>query len=213
MIVRGPHHGTTRPGRRLSGAAAAMLLAGALGVPTSGARAAEAAGAVVQLTGSAAAFARAERRVLSPQAAVFLDDTVTTAESSKLEIRLGGETTLKMGAKGRVRIDRLTGGGGLVSLEDGAALVDKSPESKALPLEIESSFGRIVVRGTRFFVGPNRGAFAVLVLRGKVSVEAGGASVDLTDGEGTDIARPGARPSPVTTWSAARVAEALAEVE
>lgn len=199
-------------GSRSVGLVAAGLLAAAAVAPAA-APAADPAGAVVALEGTAAAFARSDRRVLAPSAAVFLDDTVTTADRSRLEIRLGGDTTLRLGEKSRAKIARFAAAGTTVGLEQGALLVDKAPESRARPLEIESSFGRIAVRGTRFFAGPSRGAFGVVVLRGHVVVEAAGARVELRDGEGTDIARPGAPPSPAKTWAPARVAEALAQVE
>lgn len=172
------------------------------------------AGAVVSLRGAANAFSRSDRRPLAQEAAVFLDDTVTTAEQSRIEIRLGTDTILRLGEKGRMRIDRFAAaGGGTVDVEQGALLVDKAPESHARPLAIESSFGRIAVRGTRFFAGPSRGVFGVLVLRGRVVVEAAGTSIELGEGQGTDIARPGDPPSPAATWGAARVAEALAQFD
>ena len=197
-------------GRRI---AAFLVVGGIVAALPGAAVAADAAGAVVSLRGQASAFARSDRRALAPDAAVFRDDTVTTAEQSRLEIRLGSDTTLRLGEKGRVKLDRITAVGTTIDLEQGALVVDKAPESKARSLEIESSFGRIAVRGTKFFAGPSRGNFGVAVLRGHVVVEAAGVRVELRDGEGTDIARPGDPPSPVKTWAPARLAEALAQVE
>lgn len=188
---------------------AGLLLAALTGA----APAADPAGAVISLSGQASAFARSDRRALAPDAAVFLDDTVATAERSRLEIRLGTDTTLRLGEKGRVRLDRITATGTTIDLEQGALVVDKAPESKARALEIESSFGRIAVRGTKFFAGPSRGVFGVAVVRGHVVVEAAGVSVDLREGQGTDFARPGDPPGPVGTWAPERLAEALAQVE
>ena len=196
--------------RRIVPAMAAGLFLAAL--PTV-APAADPAGAVVSLRGQASAFARSDRRALAPDAAVFLDDTVATAEQSRVEIRLGADTTLRLGEKGRVKLDRIAATGTTIDLEQGALVVDKAPESRARSLEIESSFGRIAVRGTKFFAGPSRGGFGVAVLRGHVVVEAAGVAVDLHEGEGTDIARPGDPPSPVRAWTPARLAEALAQVD
>lgn len=193
---------------------AVLVVAGlAIVAPTAPAPAAEPVGAVTALVGEAAAFARSDRRPLAPEAAVFLEDTVTTAERSRMEIRLGGDTTLRLSEKGRVKIARFATAGTTIGLEQGALVVDKAPESRERSLEIESSFGRIAVRGTKFFAGPSRGAFGVAVLRGHVVVEAAGVSVELREGQGTDIARPGDPPSPVKTWAPARLAEALAQVE
>lgn len=200
-----------RPIRRRVPLAVAAVIA--LGLAPTVGRAADPVGAVVTLRGAADAFARSDRRSLAPASEVFLEDTVTTAEQSRLEIRLGADTTLRLGEKGRARIARFASTGGTIDLEQGALMVDKAPESSARPLEIDSSFGRIAVRGTRFYAGPSRGVFGVVVLRGRVVVSAAGASVELGEGQGTDIARPGAPPSPATTWGAARVAEALAAVD
>lgn len=196
--------------RRIAAAMAAGLVFATLPAP---APAADPVGAVISLRGQASAFARSDRRALAPEAAVFRDDTVATAEQSRVEIRLGADTTLRLGEKGRVKLDRISAAGTTIDLEQGALVVDKAPESKARPLEIENSFGRIAVRGTKFFAGPSHGGFGVAVLRGHVVVEAAGVSVDLREGEGTDIARPGDPPSPVKTWAPARLAEALAQVD
>ncbi len=201
----------TSNGRRLI--TTLMVAGGIVAALPSAASAADPAGAVVSLTGEASAFARSDRRALAPDAAVFLEDTVATAERSRLEIRLGADTTLRLGEKGRVKLARIAATGSTVDLQQGALVVDKAPESRARSLEIESSFGRIAVRGTKFFAGPSRGVFGVAVLRGHVVVEAAGVSVDLHEGQGTDIARPGDPPSPVKTWAPARLAEALAQVE
>lgn len=202
---------TPIPARRAAMAAIAAVFL--IAAPTAPAPAAEPVGAVTSLVGEAAAFARSDRRALAPEAVVFLEDTVTTAERSRMEIRLGGDTTLRLGEKGRVKIARFTTAGTTIGLEQGALVVDKAPQSRERSLEIESSFGRIAVRGTKFFAGPSRGAFGVAVLRGHVVVEAAGVRVELREGEGTDIARPGDPPSPVKTWAPARIAEALAQVE
>jgi len=188
--------------------------AGLLGLFAAPAEAAAAAvGAVTDLRGSADAFLQSHRRALEAASAVFRDDTVATGVQSRLEIRLGGDTLLRLGEKGRVKIARFTAAGGTLILDDGAILVDKDPAGPTQSLRIDSSFGRIAVRGTRFFVGPSRGAFGVLVLRGAVQVEAAGRRVDLSTGEGTDIARPGQPPSPAAVWGPARVAEAMALVD
>lgn len=205
-----------RGGSVMGGVALGRVILGgaAVGVLTLAASASPSpVGAVTAVRGSAVAFLQSERRALEPQAAVFREDTVTTAAQSRLEIRLGGDTLLRLGEKGRVKIARFAAAGGTLTLEDGAILVEKDPAGATGSLSIESSFGRIAVRGTRFFVGPSRGAFSVLVLRGAVAVEAGGQSIELATGEGTDIPRQGLPPAPPSTWPAARVAAALALVD
>ena len=70
----------------------------------------------------------------------------------------------------------------------------------------------MAVRGTRFFAGPSNNLFGVFVARGVVTVSAAGQQVTLREGEGTDIASPGAPPTPVKRWGAERIRAALASV-
>lgn len=171
------------------------------------------AGEVLALQGRAEAVQAEGLRALSPKDAVFVGDAVSTAAASRLSIRLGPDTTVRMGENTRLSIDEfLAEAGGEIVLDAGALLVDKDPESVARPLKVESAFGQIAVRGTEFFVGPSKGVFAVFVARGRVTVSAAGVSVTLGAGEGTDIARPGAPPSPPVKWGQPRIDAALASV-
>ncbi|WP_158595753.1 FecR family protein [Oleomonas cavernae] len=172
-----------------------------------------AAGLVLNLRGSAEATRETVQRPLSPEDSVFTGDAVATGAKSRIEIRLGRDTTIAIGENGRVKIDDfLAEAGGEISLEAGALMLDKDPESVARPIKVNSDFGQIAVRGTNFFAGPSRGSFGVLLLRGHVVVTAAGTSVELKAGEGTDIAYPGAPPSPPKVWAPERVEEALAQL-
>jgi hypothetical protein len=55
--------------------------------------------------------------------------------------------------------------------------------------------------------------FGVFVASGRVSVQAANQSVLLDEGEGTNIAAPGAPPSPPVPWGEARIRAALASVQ
>ena len=71
------------------------------------------------------------------------------------------------------------------------------------------------MRGTRVFAGVMDGLGAIFVARGRVAVDAIGARVTLTEGEGVDIPlQPFGLPDlPVRRWGRARIARALALVE
>ena len=71
------------------------------------------------------------------------------------------------------------------------------------------------MRGTRVFAGGMDGLGAIFVARGRVAVDAIGARVTLTEGEGVDIPlQPFGPPDlPVRRWGRARIARALALVE
>jgi hypothetical protein len=186
-------------------------LAGAL-LAARSAPAAEPAGDVKTSRGECYAQTALARRSLAPAAAIFIGDTVATGEQSGLSMRLGAATEVKLGAEARLRIDRfLVNAGGLLVLESGAMLCDHEPQVGKNEMTVRSPFGLLAVRGTRFFAGPNNGAFGVFVERGEVQVVGSNTAVLVRAGSGTDIARPGAEPTTPHPWTTARVADAMAQ--
>jgi ferric-dicitrate binding protein FerR (iron transport regulator) len=176
------------------------------------ARAETPAGSVIAVTGAAVAMLGAARRDLAPNGRVFIGDRIATSQGARANIRLGTSTDLRLGEQARVTIDRfIVDAGGVITLGQGAVLIEKNPASGD-SLSIRSSYGLIAVRGTRFFAGPSNGVFGVFVARGRVAVQAGGREVLLAAGEGTDIANPGDPPGAVRRWSEARISAALAQV-
>jgi hypothetical protein len=171
------------------------------------------AGEVITLRGEATAEAAGHRRPLGVRARVFVDDLVHTGEEARLALRLGSGAILKLGSSAQLRIDRyLAGTQGEFVLEAGAMLFDRPNNVPKMESIFRSVYGLMAVRGTRFFAGPSNGVFGVFVAHGRVSVSAGGRTVVLTRGLGTNIAAPGAAPTNVTRWGAARVRAALASV-
>jgi|SRR5215475_4572127 len=174
---------------------------------------AEPAGAIEDVKGEGFAESGSARRVLQREAPVFIADRVGTGEASRLIIQLGRQTKVRLGSRARMTIDRyLVDAGGELTLESGPLLFDRPQGAPPAPVQIRSPFGLIAVRGTRFFAGPSNGVFGVFVERGRVAVTAAGRSVVLQAGQGTDIIRPGAPPSPVTNWGPARIGVALDSV-
>jgi hypothetical protein len=170
----------------------------------------EFAGSVEQIKGEAFAEAQNERRKLEDAAPLFIADEVTTGSESRLAIRLGKDTTVRLGQLAHLTIDRyIENAGGELTLQSGALLFDKPAGAGPRPLRIRSSFALIAVRGTRFFAGPSAGVFGVFVSRGSVSVSAGGREVVVSDGEGTNIAHPGDAPTPPSPWKQPRIDAAL----
>jgi ferric-dicitrate binding protein FerR (iron transport regulator) len=175
------------------------------------ARAVEQAGSVEDVTGEAFAERESVHRTLDRAAPVFLNEEVATGVASRLGMRLGRNTTVRLGEQARLKIDRfLVDAGGEMTLRSGPLLFDGKPQRAGL--QIRSPFALIAVRGTRFFAGPSNDRFGVFVARGSVSVTAAGQQVVLREGEGTDVASPGAPPTPVKRWGAERVRAALASV-
>ncbi len=172
------------------------------------------AGDVDSLVGLAqAAMPKAERNLAAGDA-VFLGETVVTAAQTRISLRLGTATRIKLGENARLRIDRhLVGMGGTLTLQSGAMLFDRPGNAPPEALRIRGDFGVIAVRGTRFFVGPSQNKQSVFVDRGRVTVTSGGATVSLEAGQGTEIPYRGAKPGPVQSWGLTRIVDALSQVE
>lgn len=146
---------------------------------------------------------------LEPGDALHQGDRVLTGPDALALLLLTPETRVHLGPDSALTLtaDLAAAGGTLVL---GGALVFERPEgAAALPVTLVTAFGEIGVRGTRFFVGPSRGAYAVFVDRGRVEVTSAGASVSLGAGEGTELVQ-GAPPGAPVAWAAERIAEAFA---
>lgn len=178
-----------------------------------GAETAQPVGKVASVTGVANGRRGDANSVLKLGDDVFVGERLRTHEASRLRADLGAATRLFMGENTRVMIDRhLVRRGGAIHLAAGALLFDREAPDPKPPVVIRSPFALISVRGTTVFAGPSKGMFGVFVAKGEVIVHAGGDSVALRPGEGTNIVRPGARPTPVARWGAPRIDAALASV-
>ncbi len=211
MRYRQPNCRYQRERRRFlhsGGAAIAFLLSrSAYG------QSAKPAGAVAKITGEAFASVRGHRRALELASPLFIKDHVATGRASRLTMHLGRDTTIQLGERARLVIERfLVDAGGVITLQSGPMLFDRPAASPHTPMRIRSAYALIAVRGTRFFAGPSKGVFGVFVERGSVTVSGGGHEVVLRTGEGTNIARPGARPTAPAIWGEARIRGAIDSV-
>jgi ferric-dicitrate binding protein FerR (iron transport regulator) len=194
-------------GMLLIGASAAEL------VFHSALAAAAVAGYVQDVRGQVTAELATQRRTLAPRGDIFLGDEVISADRSRAALQLGRDTSLRLGANAQIRIDRfIVDAGGVLTLEAGPLLLDRAPGA-AGALQIRGSFGLITIRGTRIFVGPSNGVIGIFVVHGLVDVTSGGRSVVLQTGEGTNVAAPGAPPTPPVKWGEGRIRAALASVD
>jgi hypothetical protein len=174
----------------------------------------ERAGSVEDIKGEAFAEAASERRRLAHAAPIFIADQVGTERESRLGMRLGRDTTVRLGELARVKIDRfLVNAGGVITLQSGPMLFDRRSGAAPLPMTIRSPFALIAVRGTRFFAGPSAGVFGVFVERGSVTVSAGGRQVVLGQGQGTNVPFAGSQPTPPSPWKPARISDAFFRVQ
>ena len=193
--------------------AVGLLALASLLVGEGKAQSAERAGAVEALKGEAFAQTEVARRALETAGPVFVRDKIGTGAASRLAMRLGRDTLLRLGESASVTLDRfLVNAGGEITLEAGPVLFERPARANPAPVQIRSPFGLIAVRGTRFFAGPSNGVFGVFVERGSVAVSGAGKRVVVRAGEGTNIAQPGAAPTPPARWGDARIRAALDSV-
>jgi FecR-like protein len=205
----GARSGSWSPLRRLS--LALLCIAGwaITGVPKAGA--ADSAGQVEDLKGNAFADSSQQHRALDRASPIYVGDRVSTGASSRLTMRLGTDTTIKLGENTQLVIDKfLPESGGEISLESGPMLFDRPPGAKRIPMQIRSPYALMAVRGTQFFAGPSNGVFGVFVQNGTLEVIGAGTMVTLSAGQGTNLQAPGAAPTSPVNWGQARIDAAYA---
>jgi hypothetical protein len=169
-----------------------------------------AVGAVSELKGEASAERNKEMRKRTISSAVFLGDVLATGAQSRLRAFLARKTSLRLGADTKVTIDAfIVNRGGELTLASGAVLLDTGTGKFPKGLSVESPFALIAVRGTRFFAGDIEGTFGVFAARGSVDVTAGGRTMRLKAGQGTDISHLGDPPEPAKTWGQPKIAKAM----
>jgi ferric-dicitrate binding protein FerR (iron transport regulator) len=139
----------------------------------------------------------------------LLDDTALTGDESRLDLRLGRATRLRLGANAELKIDRfIVGRDAEVTLDKGPLVVERSKCAEP-KFEVKTPYALFAARGTEFFAGPSKGLFGVFVKTGIVEVKTHRGTVRLKAGEGTDFAAPGDPPSPAKKWAPARVDAAI----
>lgn len=211
-IGRPRHHSGSKLNRR----GALGLFASAIFAPTvfnSSSSAADPAGRVDEIKGEAFADASNQHRTLEKSSSLYIGERVGTGPTSRLTMLLGEDTTIRLGERANLVIDKfLAQTGGEISLESGPLLFDRPAGARAVPMRIKSSYGLIAVRGTKFFAGPSKGVFGVFVDHGTVVVSAAGAEVVLQAGEGTNLAGGDAKPTAAVAWGAERIRSALDSV-
>ncbi|WP_411034583.1 FecR domain-containing protein [Shinella sp. BYT-45] len=193
-----------------------FIAGGALALTGIGIRATQAnavIGRAVEVNGEVTRRQADHLEGLKAGASLMDHDFVATGKESFAELALGDDTSLLLGSETELLIDTfIAGQGGVIELGTGQMVFDRPEGLAKIDLTVRTAFGMIGVRGTKFFAGPSRGAFAVFVEHGLVEVSGGGVTRQVGRGEGVDIAAPGAAPSEVTQWGAARIREAYASV-
>jgi ferric-dicitrate binding protein FerR (iron transport regulator) len=119
---------------------------------------------------------------------------------------------IKLGSRAQLKIDRFVARASAdVELLDGPVFIDHRPAAEP-GITLTSPYALIAARGTGFFAGPSAGMFGVFVYNGSVDVRTRAGGVRLRAGEGTDIAAPGAAPTPPKRWGHGRIEAAMISV-
>lgn len=140
---------------------------------------------------------------------VFVGDLAVTGTEGRAHLGLGQATEIHLGPTSHLQIDRFIADIGGVIFLDGSIVFDRDEDAPGLDVEFQTDFGRIGVRGTRFFAGPSDNAFAVFVARGSVEISGGGVSRTLNAGQGADLRGKDVAPGPAEDWQEARIKAAL----
>lgn len=204
-------------------------LAASGALPARLAAATTAIGQVTDVTGAGILDHAGAQSPLAIGAAIHDGDRVRTGPAALAALVLRTDTRINLGTDSDLTVERyLADIGGTLTI-GGAMAFDRPEGLPPLDLTVVTAFGAIGVRGTRFFAGPSRGAFAVFVQRGSVAITASGTRITLGPGEGVDLGRPATRglvppaspgasggsaavPPSVVRWGDARIADALASV-
>lgn len=131
---------------------------------------------------------------------LFENDRVHTNAESFATLNLGTDTRVLLGAETELLVDSfIAGQGGTLELGTGRMVFDRPEGLPKVDVAVRTAFGMIGVRGTKFFCGPSRAAFAVFVEHGSVSVARGGVTKIVAAGQGWSFIIAGTpRASPPT---------------
>ncbi len=189
------------------------LLLTALGGGAVPSRASPALGEATEVRGDVRLRQQKKDGPLAVGGQLFENDRVHTNAESFATLQLGSDTRVLLGAETDLLVDSfIAGQGGTLELGTGRMVFDRPEGLPKVDVAVRTAFGMIGVRGTKFFCGPSRAAFAVFVEHGSVSVERGGVSRIVAAGQGVEFHHRGDAPSEPVDWGEARIKEAYASV-
>lgn len=181
----------------------------------------EAIGTVSRIQGEASGARGGATRALGLNASVFLNETVSTGAAARLELTFKDNTRLTLGENAKLMLYRYvfnpTAGRGTIRFRVVGALRFLSGQVSKLArsdVSVTTPVAAVGIRGTEFWSGPiDDQAPGVFLIEGTVRVSnAAGAQILNRPGQGTNVARAGAAPGPVTFWPQDKVNRALVTV-
>jgi hypothetical protein len=181
----------------------------------------EAIGSVTRIQGEASGTRAGVTRTLGLNESVILNETVSTSASGRVEISFKDNTRLTLGENAKLTLDRYVfnpaAGRGTIRFRLVGAFRFLSGQLSKLArsdVSVTTPVATVGIRGTEFWGGPiDDQALGVFLIEGAVRVSnAAGARILNRPGQGTNIARRGAAPGPVTLWPQDKVNRAIATV-
>jgi hypothetical protein len=181
----------------------------------------ETIGTVSRIQGEASGARGGIVQALGLNASVFLNETVSTGAAARLELTFKDNTQLTLGENAKLMLDRYvfnpTAGRGTIRFRLVGAFRFLSGQVSKLArsdVSVTTPVATIGIRGTEFWGGPvDDQSLGVFLIEGAVRVSnAAGAQVLNRPGQGTNIARPGAAPGPITFWPQDKINRATATV-
>ena len=181
----------------------------------------ETIGTVSRIQGEASGARGGVVQALGLNASVFLNETVSTGAAARLELTFKDNTQLTLGENAKLMLDRYvfnpTAGRGTIRFRLVGAFRFLSGQLSKLArsdVSVTTAVATIGIRGTEFWGGPiDDQSLGVFLIAGAVRVSnAAGAQILNRPGQGTNIARPGAPPGPITFWPQDKVNRAIATV-
>jgi hypothetical protein len=181
----------------------------------------ETIGTVSRIQGEASGARGGIVQALGLNASVFLNETVSTGAAARLELTFKDNTQLTLGENAKLTLDRYvfnpTAGRGTIRFRLVGAFRFLSGQVSKLArsdVSVTTPVATIGIRGTEFWGGPvDDQSLGVFLIEGAVRVSnAAGAQILNRPGQGTNIARPGAAPGPITFWPQDKINRATATV-
>jgi hypothetical protein len=197
---------------------AALVLSGLAG---GSATAQEVIGAITRIQGEASGTLGDATRSLGLTAPVSLNEVVSTGEAARLEVTFVDDTRLTLGGNTKLTLDRyvFNSAAGTRTIRFGLVgafrfISGQVSKLASSDVSVTTSLATVGIRGTEFWAGPiDDQALGVFLIEGTVSVSnALGEQILSQPGQGTNIARPGVVPGPVTFWPQDKIDRALAAV-
>ena len=210
-----------RTGRHMLHRVAIIAMALLSGFAGARVAAQETIGTVSRIQGEASGTRGGATRALGLNSSVIPNESVSTGAGARLEVTFKDNTRLTLGENAKLTLDKYVfnpaARRGTIRFRLVGAFRFLSGQVSKLArsdVSVTTPVATIGIRGTEFWGGPiDDQSLGVFLIEGAVRVSnAAGAQILNRPGQGTNIARPGAAPGPITFWPQDKVNRAIAAV-